>query len=159
MSKNITLRFIVRGALIAALYCAITLLLAPISFGQMQLRVSEALTLLPILTPAAIPGLFVGCLISNVFGGNGLVDIIFGSLATLCAAILTRKFRKNIFIGALPPVVINAVVIGFVLNYVLELPLLPSMGWVGLGQIGACYIIGIPLIYALRKLPGDIFED
>ena len=83
-------RFIVEAAILAAIYAVITIILAPISYGQIQVRISEALTILPYFTPAAIPGLFVGCIVSNIFGGGGLIDIVFGSLATLIAAILSR---------------------------------------------------------------------
>ena len=79
-------RFITRAAVIAAIYCALTLLLRPISYGEVQLRVSEALTILPVLTPAAVPGLFIGCLLANLLGGSTVIDIVFGSLATLGAA-------------------------------------------------------------------------
>ena len=84
-----------RGAIIAALNAAVTLLLAPISYGQVQIRLSECLTLLPVLLPEAIPALAVGCLLANILGGASIFDIVFGTLATLLAAICTRCLRSN----------------------------------------------------------------
>ena len=154
-----TTRTLTQSAIIAAIYVAITLLLAPISYGQLQVRVSEALTLLPILTPTAIPGLFVGCLLANVFNpaGASVLDIVFGSLATLAAACCTYALRKKPLLAACPPVIINAVVIGLVLHIQFQLPLVATMGWVGLGQLIACYAGGFALLWALKKLPADTF--
>lgn len=156
MKKSLkTTRFLTQAAIIAALYAALTLILQPISGfqGNFQLRVSEALTLLPVFTPAAVPGLFVGCLIANLLGGATVLDVIFGSLATLLAALLTRRLRHNRLLAALPPVLANMVIVGAVLAYSLNLPLLPSMGWVALGQLLACYGLGLPLVWALAKAP------
>jgi len=150
-------RFLTHAAIIAALYAALTILLAPISYGQMQVRVSEALTVLPFFTPAAIPGLFVGCLLANIYGGNGLPDIVFGSLATLMAAFLSYKIQKK-YLVPLPPVIINAVVVGLILNYVLKVPLLAAMGWVACGQTVACYGLGYPLILFMEKYRHKIFK-
>lgn len=141
---------IAAGALIAAVYTVLTVSLAPISYGPVQFRVSEALTLLPFYMPEAIPGLFIGCIFSNFFGGFGLTDMVFGSLATLIAAILTRK-SPNIYIAAFWPVLSNAVIIGAMLHYLIDVPLLATCLYVGLGEAGACYIVGIPLIKILEK--------
>ena len=132
------------------MYAALTVALAPISYGPVQFRVSEALTLLPFYIPEAIPGLFVGCIFANFFGGFGLVDMIFGSLATLIAAVLTLKSR-NIFIAALWPVVSNMIIIGTMLHYLIDVPLIATCIYVGLGEAGACYIIGVPLMKILEK--------
>ena len=154
-----TARFLTHAAIIAAIYVAVTLLLAPISYGQLQVRVSEALTLLPILTPAAVPGLFVGCLLANIFNpaGASILDIVFGSLATLAAAFATFALRKKPALAAVPPVLINAIVVGIVLHVQFQLPLIATMGWVGLGQLIACYGLGFVLLWALRKLPARMF--
>ena len=113
MSKT---SFIVRSAIIAALYFALTYVFQPISFGVVQFRISEVLTVLPFFTATAIPGLFVGCLLSNILlGGLGLLDMILGSAATLIAAFLTYKF-KNKWLAPLPPVVVNGVLVGIMLN-------------------------------------------
>ncbi len=158
--------FITRAAIIAAIYCAITLavLLTPLgqfAFGPIQVRVSEALTVLPAVFPSAIPGLFVGCLISNLVGATvgfaaGWMDVVFGSLATLLSAWLSYKLRKHTYLVPLPPVVINAVVVGLMLHYVFELPLLATMLTVGAGQAIACYGLGLPLLFAIKRRRKDI---
>ncbi len=162
MKKYLTIRMTVQAAAIAAIYAVLTLMLQPISGfqGNFQLRVSEALTILPILTPAAVPGLFVGCLIANFLIGATVFDVVFGSLATLAAALLTRKLREKPLLAALPPVVINMVVVGLVLSITLNLPFLASAGWVGFGQVCACYALGLPLLWALKrtKIPFDVIK-
>ena len=125
-------------------------MLAPISYGPVQFRVSEALTLLPFYIPEAIPGLFIGCVFANFFGGFGLVDMVFGSLATLIAAVLTLK-SKNIYIAALWPVVSNMIIIGAMLHYLIDVPLIATGIYVGLGEAGACYIVGVPLMKILER--------
>lgn len=157
MSMKLSLRFTLRAAVIAALYAAVTLLLAPISYGPLQFRVAEALTLLPILTPAAVPGLFVGCLAANLLGGATALDVAFGSLATLMAALLTRRLKDRPLLAALPPVLVNAAIVGAVLAYAYNLPFWLTALEVGAGQLGVCYALGLPLFYALRRLPRDIW--
>ena len=111
------LRRLVRGALIAAIYAVLCAALAPISYGEVQFRISEALTILPLLMPEAVPGLFVGCLIANLIGGAGILDIVFGSLATLIAGLLTYAMRKlPAWVALLPVVVINGLVVGGLRN-------------------------------------------
>lgn len=147
-----SLKLLVQGAVIAALYTALTLLAAPISFGSIQLRVSEALTVLPVFTPAAIPGLFIGCLISNLLGGGGLPDILVGSMATLLAAWLT--FRLRIFpawVALLPPVVVNALAVGLVIHILYGLAYPLAALYVAAGQTLACFALGGGLYWALRK--------
>lgn len=143
-------RKMVRVAVIAAIYAAVTIVLAPMSYGPIQVRVSEALTVLPFIMPESIVGLFLGCLIANLYGGLNALDIVFGSLATLAAAYLTRKM-PTLFLAPLPPVLINAVVVGAVISYAVDIPLLPTMISVGTGQFAACYILGIPLLYFLKQ--------
>ncbi len=140
----------VRIAVIAALYASVTILSAPISYGPVQVRISESLTVLPFIFPESILGLFIGCLIANIFGGFGLPDIIFGGLATLLAGYLTSKM-PNKYLAPLPPVLVNAVVIGLMLKFVLGVPLLATMLWVGLGQLLACYLLGLPMLYWLQR--------
>ncbi|MCL1820373.1 MAG: QueT transporter family protein [Oscillospiraceae bacterium] len=157
-------RTMTRMALIAAVYAVLTLAFAPISFGPLQIRIAEAMTILPFLFPEAIWGLFIGCFISNTIGtmlgvSLGVFDIVFGSLATLLAAYLTSKTKK-IWLAPLPPVIVNAVVIGTLLTVVLApeagiaaFPLFA--GEVALGQILSCFGLGIPLLIAVKKLaPG-----
>jgi uncharacterized membrane protein len=162
-------RFIAQAGIIAALYAALVIIvtLTParyISFGNIQLRFSEALTTLPYFTLAAIPGLFAGCLISNVVGtvsgaGLGMLDIIFGSLATLAAAYCSYLLRRWKWLVPLPPVVINALIVGLLLTYAygVKLPLAINILTVGAGQALACYGLGMPLLYALEKRRG-IFQ-
>lgn len=150
MNSIITLQ-IVRGAIIAALYAGLTILLQPLSYGPMQFRVSEALTILPLFFIEAIPGLTVGCFIANAYM-FGPIDMVIGSLATLLAAILTRYSRK-IWLGVIPPIVINAFVIPLILLMVGE-----NIGYwftvltILAGQAGAIIGIGVPLYYSLKPL-------
>ena len=154
--RSKTVKMIATQGMIAAIYVALALLLQPISFGNLQCRVSEALTVLPFLSPITTVGLTVGCLISNIIGGAGILDIVFGTLATLVSGLLTARM-PNKWLAPLPPVLINAVVVGAVLSFV-SVPLasfFPTF-WifaaeVGLGQVGACYVLGIPLLAVVRR--------
>ncbi len=155
-------RKIVFGAMIAALYAALTLLVYPWAFGPLQLRVAEALTVLPFLFPAAVPGLFVGCLLVNLIGGFGMLDIVFGSLATLIAGVMTAKI-KNPYLAPLPPVLVNALVIGWVMTQAFIGTPDAQPYWVfalqvGGGQLLACYGLGLPLLLVLRKRLGGAPE-
>lgn len=147
--------FIVQAAIIAALYAALTMLFLSFSFGYnvIQFRLSEALTVLPALLPSSIPGLFVGCIVANLLGGFGPVDIIFGSLATLLAALVSRSLRKYPALVPLPPIVFNALIVGTYLKYLYEMkvPLAFSIGAVALGETVVCYALGLPLLLVLRK--------
>ena len=141
------------SAAIAALYAVLTLVATFTFFsGNVQFRVSEALTLLPVLFPEAIPGLFIGCLVANLLLGAVPLDIIFGSLASLIAAILTYALRKNRYAAALPPVIVNALLVGiFVVHIAYGGPLWLGIGSVALGQVASCYLLGLPLLFALEK--------
>lgn len=144
-----------QGGAVAALYVLLTALFAPISFGDVQLRVSEALTLLPVLSPASVPGLFIGCLLSNLLFGQPWQDVVFGSLATLAAAVLTRRLRGNLWLAALMPVAVNGLVIGLMLSVLCALPLPMTVLTVSLGEAAACFLLGIPLIRLIRTRFGD----
>ncbi len=148
-------RALARGALIAAIYTALTLLLAPISFREVNIRVSEALTLLPVLLPEAVPALFVGCFLANLLGGGMLPDIVLGSLATLLAAICTRRFRDHIALAASMPVLFNGVIVGAVVHFCYSpmVPLAVCMLLVATGEALSCYVLGPILLRALRHLP------
>jgi len=154
MYKNT--KFLATSAIIAAIYCAVTLLLAPLSFGLVQFRVSEILTVLPYFTPAAIPGLFIGCLISNIFSPNGFWDIIIGSFASLIAAYLSRKMPSK-YLVPLPPVLINGVLIGWLLSFELNIPLYLAIIYVGAGEAAVCYMLGLPFLLLLNKYTKKIF--
>lgn len=161
-------RKLVRCALIAALYAAVSLALAPFSFGPMQVRVSEALTLLPVLCADAVPGVALGCFVTNlagVFTGAnvlGALDIVLGTGATLAAAVCTRALRgvrvKGLpLAAAVPPVVFNAVIVGGELAAVFG-PKTPAgfllqAAWVALGEAIACCALGLPLVRLIEKTP------
>ena len=153
IDKRMTTKYLITAAVIAAVYATLTLILMPISYGVMQVRVSEALTILPYFTPAAIPGLFIGCLVANIVGPNGILDIVLGSSASLIAAVLSYMLRGKPLLVPMPPVVINALVIGPMLKYVygIDIPLIFCILWVGLGQLIACYGIGYPLLRYLKR--------
>ena len=120
--KTTRVRFLTQAAMIAAIYVVLTIFISAFNLasGAIQIRISEALTILPAFTPAAIPGLFLGCLISNLITGAMLPDIIFGSLATLFAAIFTRMLRKNVFVAQIFPVAFNVAVVPLVLKYAID---------------------------------------
>lgn len=152
----------IHAAMIAAIYVVLTMLFRPISYGMMQVRVSEALTILPFLTPAAIPGLAIGCLIANILGPYGLLDIVVGTAATTLAAVVTSKIKNRKW-APMPPVLINAVLIGAMLYYLFlgspdQAPLWSLMLWVGAGQLVACYGLGYPLLLMLEKYKSQIFK-
>jgi len=146
-------KYLIQAAVIAAVYAVVTILFAPISYGPVQVRVSEALTVLPYFTPAAIPGLFIGCLAANAFSPMGAADLVCGSLASLSAAWLSYKLRKTPLLVPAPPVIINGVVIGAMIYYVygVAAPLILCMAWVAAGQVAACYILGYPFLCFMRK--------
>lgn len=152
--KLLNPRSLCLSAVIAALYAALTLLLAPISYGPIQLRLSEALTVLPILLPQAVPGLFVGCLIANLYTGM-LTDILFGSLATLLAAIGTYLLRKKPVLAAACPVVSNGVIVGLVLSLSFNLPVALTMAEVAIGEIGAV-LLGMLLLSGMQRAKIDL---
>lgn len=167
MQKNLNTKALSRTAMIAALYVVISLALLPLTFGAVQVRISEALTLLPVLTPLGTWGVTIGCLLTNTYGvaagANilGAADILFGTAATLAAALLTRRLRRYRFAGipllaALPPVLINALVIGAELTYAECNRLTTPLFWlnvaqVGLGQFFSCVVMGTILVLALEK--------
>jgi uncharacterized membrane protein len=164
--KKTTSLLIARAAMIAAIYAVLTLAvtltpLGTLAFGPVQVRVSEMLTVLPALTPAAVPGLFVGCIVSNLVGSavglSGILDVVFGSLATLLAAWLSGKMPSR-WLVPLPPVIINGIVIGLVLHLTLNLPLWATMLSVAAGQAVACYGLGLPLLMVLERHGGWIFK-
>ena len=100
--------------------------------------------------PEAVPGLFIGCVFANFYGGYGLTDMIFGGLATLIAALLTWK-SKNIYTAAFWPVLLNMIIIGAMLHILIDAPLIATCIYVGLGEAGACYFVGVPLMKILER--------
>ena len=153
--------FLTQAAMIAAIYVVLTYIFAPFSFGEIQVRISEALTILPLFTPAAIPGLFIGCLIGNILGGAILPDILFGSIATLIGAVFTYMLRKQKpFFGPIPPIVSNTVIVPLVLRfaYGMNLPIPFMMLTVGVGEVISCGILGLILYAALNRYQNIIFK-
>ena len=146
-------KYLAEAAVIAAIYALLTIVLASISYGAVQVRISEALTVLPFFTPAAVPGLFVGCIAANIMSPYGLADLIFGSAASLIGAIGSYLLRKKPLLVPLAPVISNGIIVGAMLYYVYEvpLPLIVQMLYVALGEVVACYAIGYPLMKYLNK--------
>jgi uncharacterized membrane protein len=147
------LRFWLQAAAIAGVYAALTMALAPFSYGPVQVRASESMTVLPYFTPAAVPGLFIGCLISNAVMSPYPLDFIIGSSATLGAALLSYALRKFPWLVPLPPVIVNGVAIGAMLYYLYGVPpsLWADMGFVAIGEAIACYAIGMPLMKYMER--------
>ena len=160
MKRKKTL-FVTRAAMIAALYVVLTLIANMFGLANyaIQVRFSESLTILPFFTPAAIPGLFVGCLISNILTGALPLDVIFGSLATLLGALGTYFLRKNKWLAPIPPIIANTVIVPFVLTYVYRFE--GSFPYfvltVGMGEVISCGILGICLLTALEKYQKELF--
>lgn len=146
----IKLNYLVRMAMIAAIYVVLNIIFAPISYGPIQVRIAEALVVLPFIDSSAIIGLFLGCVLANVYGGLGMVDIIGGSLCTLIAAYLTYKVKNPKF-APLPPVLINAFGVSIYLHLLFDLPYWITVLYLGIGEVIACYILGYPLLILLIK--------
>ncbi len=156
MNKKGNSNYIAKAAIIAAMYVVLTYLtnLVGLASGIIQVRVSEALTVLPIFTGAAIPGLFIGCLLANILTGCAALDVLFGSIATLLGALGTRIIgKKNKYLAPIPPIIANTLIIPFVLAYVyhFEGSVLYFMLTVGAGELISCGVLGTVLTYALTK--------
>lgn len=157
--------YLVRAAVIAALYVALTWLVAPFGLsgmGAVQLRISEALCILPYFTSAAIPGLTIGCLLANLFTAAALPDIVFGTLATLLGALGTWALRRWRFLAPLPPILANTLIIPFVIKYAYvnvaeSLPFLFLS--VGIGELLSVGVFGMILLVALERVRRPLFGD
>ena len=159
--KNKKVLFLTQAAMIAAIYVVLTIVFQPFSFGQIQVRIAEALTILPMFTPAAIPGLYIGCMIGNILRVSILPYIIWGSFATLIGAVFTYLLRKQSrYLAILPPIISNTVIVPLVLHYaygiVLPIPLM--MLTVGIGEVISCGVLGIVIHSALKKYQYKIFK-
>lgn len=154
--------FITQAGVIAALYVVLTLLANALGLANyaIQVRFSEALTILPFFTPAAIPGLFAGCLLSNILTGCAPLDVVFGSLATLAGAVGTYQIRKHKWLTPVPPIVANIIVVPFVLAYVYQFEgnLIYFAITVGIGEIISCGVFGMVLLNVLNKYARQIFK-
>ncbi len=153
MKTNV--KSITRASLVAGMYIVLTMIsnMMGLASGAIQFRLSEALTLMPIIFPESVWGLFIGCILSNLLTGCVIWDIIFGSLATLIAAILTRKLKNKIFLASLCPVISNAVIVPFVLKYAYGLG---DAWWylcitVGIGEVAVCCLLAPLVLKGIRK--------
>jgi uncharacterized membrane protein len=158
--RNKRTLFITQAALIAAIYVVLVYIFKPISFSIIQVRIAEALTILPFFTPAAIPGITIGCFLGNYLTGADMLDVVFGSLATLIGAIGSYKLRKHKFLVPLPPIIANTIMIPWILRlaYGEALPIPFMMLSVGLGEVLSCGLLGMFLLYGLNKYKGTIFH-
>lgn len=160
MNKKV--KYLTQAAMIAALYVVLTFIASAFGLANqaIQVRFSEALTILPAFTPAAIPGLFIGCILSNTLTGCALYDIIFGSIATLIGALGTYALKKHKYLTPVPPIVANTIIVPFVIKYVyrMEGTVLFFMLTVGIGEIISCGVLGLLLFTALEKQKSRIFN-
>lgn len=159
--KNKKILFTAQSAMIAAIYVVLTFLANAfgLASGTIQIRLSEALTVLPYFTPAAIPGLFIGCLLSNILTGCCLLDIIVGSIATLIGAAGTYSLRRIKWAAPFPPIIANTLLVPFVLikGYGIPSPYWFLMLTVGIGEVISCAILGMVLLFVLEKKKHVIF--
>lgn len=154
--------FITEAAIIAAIYVVLVLVFSLTSFGPVQCRIAEALTILPYFTPAAVPGVALGCLLSGILvPGTHILDIIFGSSATLIAAIISYKLRFNKFLVPIPPIIVNALVLPWVFKFAYgdAQPIPLNMLTVGAGEFIAAGVIGMILLFALNNVKHIIFRN
>lgn len=159
--RNKKVLFITQAAVIAAIYVVLTFVSNTfgLASGAIQFRLSEALTILPFFTPAAIPGLTIGCFLSNLLTGGALYDVIFGTVATLIGALGSYALRKYKWAVPLPPIIANILIVPWVLRLVYEIP--DAIGYlmvtVGIGEVAMCGILGTALMLALGKYKNILF--
>jgi uncharacterized membrane protein len=152
------------AGIVAGLYASLSIAVAPLSYGVYQVRLAEALTVLPFLSAAAVPGLFVGCLVANLFGGMGWPDVVFGSLITLAAAIMTRWCGSLVnrpvarWLAPAWPVLLNALGVSIYLAPLLGYNYWFSVQMIGLGEAIACYVLGLPLLIVVDRRLRHLFN-
>ena len=155
MKNREKIRSIAVGAVVSALYVVLTYLanMLGLASGAIQVRLSEILTVMPVFTPFAIPGLFIGCVLANILTGCALWDVVFGSLATLVGAVGTYLLRKNNLLAVVPPILSNAIIVPFVLLnvYALEGTYFYFFATVIIGEIISCGVFGTFLLKSLKK--------
>ncbi|MCS7233682.1 MAG: QueT transporter family protein [Synergistetes bacterium] len=139
------MKIITKVALIGSLYAVLTILLAPISYGPVQVRITEALTVLPYVRRVYMWGLFGGCIVANIYGGLGVWDVIGGSLCTLLAGFLTSIMPKP-QLAPLPPIVVNAFGVSLYLHFIFNLPYWVTVMYIALGEAIACFALGYPFL-------------
>ncbi|WP_394884369.1 QueT transporter family protein [Clostridium butyricum] len=161
--ENNTTKRLVRTAVIAALYAVLTLFLAPISYGSIQFRISEIMVLLAFFDPFYIGGLTLGCFVANILGPNGMVDAVFGTIATFIsvyAISITGKYiksdTKSLIVASLWPVIFNGLIIGWELNYLYQLPLVLSILQVACGEFVVVAIVGVPVMKLIKSKYGKV---
>lgn len=161
--KTRQVQFLTQAAMIAALYVVLTFLanLLGLASGVIQVRLSEMLTILPYFTAAAIPGVTIGCLLSNILTACSLLDIVFGTFATLLGATGSYLLRRNKFLVPLPPIVANTIIVPWVLRISYGVPdAIPyMMVTVGIGEIISCGLLGMILLFSLNKYKHIIFRQ
>ena len=153
--------FITQGAIIAAIYVVLVFIFSPIRFSAVQVRIAEALTILPYFTPAGIPGVTIGCFLGNFLLGSEPLDIIFGTLATLIGAIGSYKLRHRKFLVPLPPIIANTIIVPWVIRFAYSdvTPIPFMMATVGIGEVISVGILGMILLFALEKHRDTIFKS
>ena len=159
--RNTKVMNLTQGAMIAACYVVLCLVFEPISYGGVQVRIAEALAILPLFTPAAIPGLFIGCIIANVIGGGIVLDVVFGSIATLIWAVGTYMLRNRTrWLAPVPPILANTIIVPFVIfyGYGTPIPIPLLMLTIGAGEVIGCGILGLLLAKGLERMPAGIFR-
>ncbi len=161
--RNKKVLFLTQAAMIAALYVVLTFLANALGLasGAIQVRLSEMLTVLPYFTSAAIPGVTIGCLLSNILTGCSLFDIIFGTFATLLGAFGSYLLRKHKFLVPLPPIIANVIIVPWVLrlSYGVKDAIPFLMLTVGIGEVVSCGILGMLLLVTLTKYKDVIFKQ
>ena len=150
--------FWIRAAVYAAVYAALTFLIAPLSYGVMQIRFAEALVVFALFDPAAVYGLGAGCFIANLIGPNGIWDIVIGTLASIAGLIIIRALKKHPFAGMLFHVLINGTAIGLMLHFVYGIDIHPAIAilWITAGEALSCMGLGLPLLAILKKRRKDL---
>lgn len=143
-------KFIVKAGVIAAIYAVLTMVFSGLSYGPIQYRLAEAMTILPMFIPEAIPGLAIGCFFANIAGGYGFADVVFGSLVTLAAAYLTSKIT-NKYLAILPPIFMNAVFVSIWVSKSAGVPYWMSVGSIGFGEFITAGILGVLLASYFEK--------
>lgn len=152
--------YVTQAAIIAAIYVVLVFVFQYSSFGPIQFRIAEALTVLPYFTPAAIPGVTIGCLLSNLLFSSSPIDVVFGTAATLIAAYLSYLLRDNKLLVPVPPILINAIIIPWILKYTLfsadPIPLM--MLSIATGQFVSAGLLGMALLLSLEKVKHILFK-
>lgn len=152
--------YVTQASIIAAIYVVLVFVFQYSSFGPIQFRIAEALTILPYFTAAAIPGVTIGCLLSNLLFRADLLDVVFGTAATFIAAYLSYQLKDNKFLVPIPPILINAIIIPWVLKFAyFEADPIPFlMLTVGAGQLLSAGVLGMVLLFSLERVKHVIFK-